>query len=86
MRWGIRRLLAQRLRQIGRPDPTLATELSQGPVALVPEAANQQHYELPASFFQLVLGSHLKYSSAFWNEEIASLDEAELVMLEVVGS
>jgi cyclopropane-fatty-acyl-phospholipid synthase len=86
VRWGIRRLLAQRLREISRPDPALAAELSRGPVALVPEAANQQHYELPASFFQIVLGSHLKYSSAFWNEEIASLDEAELVMLEVVGS
>lgn len=86
VRWGIRRLLAQRLREIRRPDPTLDAELSQGPVALVPEAANQQHYELPAAFFQLVLGSHLKYSSAFWNEESASLDEAELVMLEVVGS
>ncbi|HET7249073.1 MAG TPA: class I SAM-dependent methyltransferase, partial [Gemmatimonadales bacterium] len=86
VRWGIRRLLAQRLREIRRPDLALDAELSRGPVALVPEAANQQHYELPAAFFQLVLGSHLKYSSAFWNEEIASLDEAELVMLEVVGS
>jgi len=86
VRWGIRRLLAQRLAESAQPDPTLAAELGQGPVALVPEAANRQHYELPAAFFQLVLGSHLKYSSAFWNEEIASLDEAELVMLEVVGS
>lgn len=86
VRWGIRRLLARRLRDIERPDPALVTELSQGPIALVPDAANLQHYELPAAFFQLVLGSHLKYSSAFWNDEITSLDEAELVMLEVVGS
>jgi len=86
VRWGIRRLLAQRLRQIGGPDPTLAAELTQGPIALVPDAANPQHYEMPPAFFQLVLGSHLKYSSAFWSDAVASLDEAELVMLEVVGS
>jgi cyclopropane-fatty-acyl-phospholipid synthase len=86
VRWGIRRLLSQRLRQIAEPDPTLEAELSQGPIALVPDAANRQHYELPPAFFQLVLGSHLKYSSAFWSDEVASLDEAELVMLEVVGS
>jgi hypothetical protein len=73
VRWGIRRLLAQRLAEAAKPDPTLDAELGQGPVALVPDAANRQHYELPAAFFQLVLGSHLKYSSAFWNEEIASL-------------
>jgi cyclopropane-fatty-acyl-phospholipid synthase len=86
VRWGIRRLLAQRLREIARPAPSFDTELSQGPIALVPDAANRQHYELPADFFQLVLGSHLKYSSAFWSDEVVSLDEAELVMLEVTGS
>lgn len=86
VRWGIRRLLARRLAEAAQPDPALEAELTEGPIALVPDAANRQHYELPAAFFQLVLGSHLKYSSAFWNEEITSLDEAELVMLEVVGS
>lgn len=86
VRWGIRQLLGARLREISTPDPSLDADLSAGPVALVPDAANRQHYELPPAFFELVLGTHLKYSSAFWNEEIASLDEAELVMLEITGS
>ena len=31
-----------------------------------PQAANQQHYEVPTEFFQLALGRHLKYSSGLW--------------------
>ena len=42
-------------------------ELKASPIALVPEKANEQHYEVPASFYKLVLGSHLKYSSAWWS-------------------
>ena len=38
-------------------------ELKKSPIALVPEKANEQHYELPPSFFDIVLGSNLKYSS-----------------------
>ncbi len=35
-------------------------ELNRSPIALVPEKANEQHYELPPQFFTEVLGSHLK--------------------------
>ncbi len=38
-------------------------------MALVPEKANEQHYEVPPAFFLLVLGPHLKYSSSFYNED-----------------
>ena len=34
-----------------------------GPIAPVPEKANEQHYELPPEFFAAVLGPHRKYSS-----------------------
>eukprot|EP00898_Chlorokybus_atmophyticus_P004133 jgi/Chlat1/4720/Chrsp30S08928 len=35
------------------------------PVALSTSEANQQHYEVPTEFYQLVLGKHLKYSMWF---------------------
>jgi cyclopropane-fatty-acyl-phospholipid synthase len=87
LRWGIRRLLALRLwQEARRPPGALDAALAQGPVALVPEAANRQHYEIPAAFFELVLGSHLKYSAAYWPEGTETLDQAEAQMLELTAS
>jgi cyclopropane-fatty-acyl-phospholipid synthase len=51
----------------------------------VPEKANEQHYAVPPAFFELVLGRHLKYSSAFWPDGVDSLDEAERAMLELTA-
>jgi len=42
----------------------LIERMRAAPVALVPDAANAQHYEIPVEFFEHVLGPHLKYSSA----------------------
>ena len=85
LRFGVRRLLDQRLREAaaGPSVEEFAEELRGGPVALVPEKANEQHYELPPEFFELCLGSHLKYSGAFWPEGVDTLDEAERAMLEL---
>jgi len=58
-------------------------ELKQSPVALVPEKANQQHYEVPAAFFRQVLGRHLKYSSCYWEPGCQTLDQAEADMLQL---
>ncbi|MGB0579086.1 MAG: SAM-dependent methyltransferase, partial [Limisphaerales bacterium] len=55
----------------------------QGPVALLPEKANEQHYEVPTRFYQLALGKHLKYSSGWWNENTKTLTDAEGDMLEL---
>ncbi len=55
--------------------------LQESPVALVPELANEQHYELPPPFFELVLGKRLKYSSGYWPEKGMSLDASEEAML-----
>jgi cyclopropane-fatty-acyl-phospholipid synthase len=86
IRWGIRRLLARRLRREARrlSTTTIEAELSQGPIALVPEAANR--HELPPEFFALVLGAHLKYSGAYWPDGVTTLDQAEEAMLELVCS
>jgi len=54
-----------------------------GPIAVATEAANAQHYEVPAEFFHLVLGPNLKYSSALYPTGRESLAEAEAAMLEL---
>lgn len=59
IRQGIRHLLRQRLREIGPGDVHSAAQretqliehMRSAPVALVPEKANGQHYELPVEFF-----------------------------------
>ena len=89
VRIGIRSMLRRRLREIASEDCEAAVEaasafresLRSSPVALVPDLANQQHYEVPPSFFEHVLGSRLKYSCGLWPEGIRSLDEAEEAML-----
>jgi len=91
IRWGIRRLHKERLEQESRRHSgnaervvqAFVDQLCQSPVALTPEAANEQHYEVPAPFFERVLGKHLKYSGCYWPEGVDSLDEAEAAMLSL---
>ena len=58
-------------------------QMKESPIALVPEKANEQHYEVPPAFFEKVLGKHLKYSSGYWPDGVNSLDESEESMLEL---
>jgi cyclopropane-fatty-acyl-phospholipid synthase len=89
IRAGIRRLLAQRLREEHKGGVEaqqqhlmeFVEELRQSPVAIATREANEQHYELPCEFFELVLGKHLKYSSCHYGPGVGALDEAEAVML-----
>jgi cyclopropane-fatty-acyl-phospholipid synthase len=90
LRAGIRRLLAGRLRQVDADSEnpsarvaSLVREMSASPVALDVQAANEQHYEVPAAFFERVLGPHLKYSCCYWPEGVDLLAEAEAAMLEL---
>jgi cyclopropane-fatty-acyl-phospholipid synthase len=93
LRQGIRRLCAQRLRDehAGNAEAAwarfrmLLDELRQSPVAIETEAANAQHYELPAGFFELCLGKRLKYSSCYYPQGNETLDEAEEAMLSLYG-
>jgi len=88
LRAGIRRLIRQRLRDEDKGDPErqqahlmhYIEQLKASPIAIHAPAANQQHYEVPAEFFALVLGSHRKYSCCYWQEGDA-LDAAERRML-----
>lgn len=85
VRTGIRRLLDARLAEIDAGTPELASARSEtfvaslrnAPIALLPEKANAQHYEVPADFFAAVLGRQRKYSSAVWPDGVSTLDDAE---------
>lgn len=91
IRLGIRRLLKARLAELHRGDVAAGADLTQSfvaslrnePLALLPEKANEQHYEVPAAFFGEVLGAHRKYSSCFWPEGVATLAQAETAALAV---
>ncbi len=61
----------------------LLNQLRSSPLALVPEQANEQHYEVPAAFFEAVLGPHLKYSSGYWPQGVETLESSERAMLEL---
>ncbi|HEV2592858.1 MAG TPA: cyclopropane-fatty-acyl-phospholipid synthase family protein [Gaiellaceae bacterium] len=87
LRAGIRLNCAARLRSERRKGPAatdlIFERLRESPIAEQTELANMQHYELPPEFFQLVLGSRLKYSSCLWPSGVATLAEAEEAMLEL---
>jgi cyclopropane-fatty-acyl-phospholipid synthase len=61
----------------------LLEELRHSEIAVETAAANEQHYELPAAFFEQVLGANLKYSSCWWGEGVTTLDQAEERMLQL---
>ena len=85
IRYGIRKLSQQRLMEISAGNTEVASEIRnhffqsmrQAQIAPLPEMANAQHYEVPAAFFDLVLGKHRKYSSCFWPNGVHTLDQAE---------
>jgi cyclopropane-fatty-acyl-phospholipid synthase len=89
IRFGIRQLLKQRLKdefaydveQQNKRYRELLESLRESPIAIETEAANEQHYEVPAAFYQYALGKHLKYSSCYWDDETENLDQAEAKML-----
>jgi len=91
VRLGIRRLLGQRLREEDRGSVEAQqahllnwiAALKRSPIAIETAAANAQHYEVPARFFQLCLGARLKYSSALWPRGVATLNAAEEAMLQL---
>ncbi len=91
IRVGIRRLLRQRLDAEGTGDcetqierqQAFLDELRRSPIAVNTDAANEQHYEVPAAFFETVLGPHLKYSSGWWPQGVETLDASEEAMLHL---
>ncbi|HEX3977927.1 MAG TPA: cyclopropane-fatty-acyl-phospholipid synthase family protein [Solirubrobacteraceae bacterium] len=64
----------------------LVRQMSSGPIAEVPEKANEQHYELPPRFLELILGPRMKYSGCLWDSGVSDLARAEAAMLELTCS
>lgn len=58
-------------------DAWFADEMAARAIAEHADAANSQHYEVPAAFFAHVLGPHRKYSSCFYKGAATTLQEAE---------
>jgi len=91
VRLGIRRLLKERLAEMRAADAEAAEEMNQAfiaqmrgaPIALLPEKANEQHYELPAAFFARTLGPHRKYSGCYWGAGVETLAQAEEAALRL---
>ena len=90
IRAGIRRLLERKSVEIKSGDVEFAADtlndfvdmMNRSPVALVPELANEQHYEVPSAFFGYCMGSHRKYSCCEWNEQTKTLTDAEALALQ----
>ena len=94
IRLGIRRLLKARLAELHSGDAVASAALTQAfvdewqsaPLALLPDKANEQHYEVPAAFFGAVLGMHRKYSCCYWGEAggtVHTLAQAEAAALRL---
>ncbi len=91
IRSGIRRLLERKLVEIRAGDVEAAAAttndfvdmMRRSPIALVPELANEQHYEVPAAFFEQVLGARRKYSCCHWPQGVETLDGAERAALDM---
>ena len=92
IRAGVRRLMAERLRDEDAGDPekrqqrlmSFVGHMRESPIAIHIDAANAQHYEVPAAFFDLVLGPYRKYSACYWANGAGTLEAAEKRMLDLV--
>ncbi|HEY1109305.1 MAG TPA: cyclopropane-fatty-acyl-phospholipid synthase family protein [Opitutaceae bacterium] len=86
VRFGIRRLLRQRLAEIRHPEPAaqvaeFAASLRTMPIAINTTESKAQHYEVPTAFYQRCLGPRLKYSSCYYDTGHETLAQAEERML-----
>ena len=90
LRAAIRHLLRKRIQQSSPTTRTLenatrnfSKKMRARPLLEAAAEANDQHYEVPAEFFQRVLGKHMKYSCGLWESKATTLDQSEEAMLEL---
>jgi cyclopropane-fatty-acyl-phospholipid synthase len=87
LRFRLSRTLRQRYRasieERTAQKQALIQKLRHSPIAIHTDDPNEQHYEVPSDFFELVLGRRLKYSCCYWPEGIVTLNQAEEAMLHL---
>ena len=80
-RAGIGALVGRTRKRLAVPDPAFEQAFAAGmdafPIAEHADAANTQHYEVPAEFFRLCLGPRRKYSCCFYDSLATTLAQAE---------
>jgi cyclopropane-fatty-acyl-phospholipid synthase len=94
IRYGIRRLCRAKLRELAAGGPAAVQErfhafwqeCRESPLAIETDAANEQHYEVPAEFFALWLGPERKYSCGYWPTASTTLAESEIAMLDLTAA
>jgi cyclopropane-fatty-acyl-phospholipid synthase len=94
IRFKIRSLLKSRLKEeyVGDSEARrgrfmdLIEELKSSPIAVNTVDANEQHYEVPTAFYQLVMGDHLKYSCGYWKDTQSDQNTSENDMLEITSN
>ena len=85
LRIAIRKLSLTRLadKSLLSEKSKIAASFKEGAIAEQTLEANEQHYEVPPSFFTKVLGKNLKYSCCLYETQKETLAEAEEKMLEL---
>lgn len=91
IRYGIRKLVEKRkhttydlsIEQKMNLKTAFIQQLNESPLAVHTDVANEQHYEIPAAFYELVLGTHKKYSSCIFHNDTQELSQAEADMLQL---
>ena len=82
---GVEWLVARQARKLAATHPASETaflaDMARRPIAVTPEAANAQHYELPPELFVAMLGPRLKYSCCLFATPQTTLAEAEVAAL-----
>jgi cyclopropane-fatty-acyl-phospholipid synthase len=63
----------------------VADDLRRQPIVVHADAANRQHYEVPARFFAEFLGPRMKYSSCLWPDGVTDIAAAEEAMLALTS-
>jgi cyclopropane-fatty-acyl-phospholipid synthase len=85
-RLGISLLVGRTSRKLAalpdRAEAAFAAGFGAFPIAQNTDAANAQHYELPAEFFALILGPRRKYSSCLYAGANDTLEMAEIRALD----
>ena len=93
IRIGIRQLMKAKLKEqsslysanVYEQKTGWINSMKESPVAFSSGKANKQHYEVPAEFFEQVLGPRMKYSSCVWDSNVNTLEEAENQMLHLTA-